>query len=84
MTAPQAGAPAAGFGQAWPAHELEPVDACPYCGSRRFALAFSDVQDWAFRTAAGAWGFKDCLDCHSLYLATRPQEAFISKAYGSY
>lgn len=70
--------------QPWPEHELEHVNACPYCGSRDRTLAYKDVQDWSFYAALGKWSYWDCKKCEALYLSPRPTEVSIGKAYASY
>jgi O-antigen/teichoic acid export membrane protein/2-polyprenyl-3-methyl-5-hydroxy-6-metoxy-1,4-benzoquinol methylase len=68
----------------WPEQELEKVDSCPFCGSKEHKLAYENVKDWTFYTAPGSWTYVDCLDCHCLFLNTRPKKEYISKAYSNY
>lgn len=70
--------------QAWPAHELENVAACPYCAATSRTLAYKDVQDWSFYGAAGKWSYWNCNECEALYLNPRPTETSIGKAYTTY
>jgi 2-polyprenyl-3-methyl-5-hydroxy-6-metoxy-1,4-benzoquinol methylase len=70
--------------QPWPEHELEYVNACPYCGSKERTLAYKDVQDWSFYCAPGKWTYWDCKGCEAFYLSPRPTEASIGLAYSSY
>lgn len=68
----------------WPPDGLEPVDACPYCGSVDREIGHEGVQDWSFYSAAGRWNYWSCLSCGSLHLSPRPTEATIAQAYGTY
>lgn len=68
----------------WPAHDLEAVAHCPYCGDTRRNLAYEGVQDWAFGSAPGRWAYWDCENCCALYLAARPTRASIGRAYARY
>lgn len=68
----------------WPADALEAVSNCPYCGAEERALAFEDVEDWAFRCAPGLWKYWRCSRCSALYLHPRPNPASISRAYSRY
>lgn len=70
--------------ETWPAHNLEAVARCPYCGASRRRLAYEGVQDWAFGAAPGQWAYWDCEDCHALYLDARPTRASIGRAYARY
>jgi 2-polyprenyl-3-methyl-5-hydroxy-6-metoxy-1,4-benzoquinol methylase len=70
--------------QDWPVHELENVDACPYCAATKRTLAYKDVQDWSFYGAAGKWSYWNCDECEALYLNPRPTESSIGKAYTTY
>ena len=68
----------------WPAEDLERVDACPFCDSKKRQLAHHDVRDWSFFAAPGRWDYWECADCHCLYLDPRPTEASIGRAYSHY
>lgn len=70
--------------QDWPLEDLERVDACPYCGSHKRALAYKNVQDWSFQCAQGKWDYWDCESCKSLYLDPRPNLSTIGTAYAKY
>ena len=69
---------------AWPPHDLETISACPYCGGGNQALAYQNVQDWSFGSAAGRWNYWRCGDCHALFLNPRPDTRSIGRAYGRY
>ncbi len=73
-----------GFGQSWPADELETLAACQICGHERLAVAAEAVEDWSFRSAAGRWTYWRCAGCHALVLNPRPTADNISHAYASY
>jgi 2-polyprenyl-3-methyl-5-hydroxy-6-metoxy-1,4-benzoquinol methylase len=68
----------------WPAQDLEPVAACPYCGSDQRMLAHADVQDWSFGSAPGTWSYWSCQACQALYLHPRPTVQSIGAAYSRY
>ncbi len=68
----------------WPEDALEAVASCPFCGTAERALAFGDVEDWAFGCAPGLWQYWDCAQCHALYLHPRPTAASIGDAYSHY
>lgn len=70
--------------QSWPASDVEPVNACPYCQSPNRTVAFQGVQDWSFQCAPGVWTYWDCGACQSLYLSPRPTAASIGAAYARY
>lgn len=70
--------------EAWPAYELEEVSVCPYCSRSDRTLAFQNVQDWSFGSAAGRWNYWRCAHCDALFLNPRPDAGSIGRAYGSY
>lgn len=70
--------------QIWPTSELEPVAACPYCGSTDSSLAYEGVKDWSFDCAPGNWSFWRCQGCAALYLNPRPTAETIGRAYARY
>lgn len=70
--------------QAWPATELEQVEACPYCASVDREMAYAETQDWTFDSAPGRWSYWRCLDCSALYLSPRPDVQSIGRAYARY
>lgn len=70
--------------EVWPVDALEAIESCPYCGATERALAFGDVEDWAFGSAPGLWQYWDCAQCHALYLHPRPTPASIGNAYSHY
>lgn len=68
----------------WTEAELESVRACPACGE-------SATRDFRYRRlhdhlerVPGEWSMYQCGRCRSLYLAVRPTEMSVGKAYGSY
>ncbi|QTN30419.1 hypothetical protein HZ993_12040 [Rhodoferax sp. AJA081-3] len=72
------------FDAAWPVEDLEAVSECPCCGCSKRSLAYSEVQDWAFRSAPGRWHYWNCNGCRALYLSPRPTPASIGNAYAHY
>jgi 2-polyprenyl-3-methyl-5-hydroxy-6-metoxy-1,4-benzoquinol methylase len=70
--------------QKWPMENLEFVEFCSYCGSSQRKLAYSNVKDWTFNSAPGAWTYWDCISCDSLYLDPRPTRSTIGLAYSTY
>ena len=68
----------------WPAEGLEPVDACPVCGSTRRRVMYSGLRDRAFRAAPGSWTLTRCEECRSAYLDPRPTPKTIELAYRCY
>lgn len=74
----------AGPADAWPAAELEAVDACPACGHHTGKAEIGPVRDWAFGVAPGQWHYWRCQACSSLYLNPRPDRESIGKAYAAY
>lgn len=68
----------------WPPNELETISACPYCGSKDQTMAYQNVEDWSFGSAAGRWNYWRCGDCHALFLNPRPDTRSIGRAYGHY
>ena len=70
--------------RAWPATGIEPVPACPVCGSSARAKAITDLKDEIFFSAPGEWSMSRCGECRSLYLDPRPTEASIHIAYDGY
>ena len=47
-------------------------------------IAYKDVQDWSFYSAAGKWTYWDCTECKTIYLDPRPTEDTINMAYARY
>lgn len=70
--------------QAWPAHELESVSACPYCGATESTLVCEGVKDWSFECAPGQWSYWRCRQCAALSLNPRPIASSIGRAYARY
>jgi len=68
----------------WPSDGLEPVSACPVCGSVERESVHQDVADWSFGAAPGLWRHVGCRSCHSLYLDPRPTRQSIGLAYATY
>ena len=67
----------------WAAAEIEPVSACPVCGSSRYTIAFEQVLDLE-ENVPGTWRFRDCVRCRSLFLDPRPTPVALGKAYATY
>lgn len=75
---------APGTGAAWPAEELEPVDACPACGASARTPFRAGLRDRLIGSP-GSWDLSRCASCGSAYLDPRPTAASIGRAYeGSY
>lgn len=70
--------------EGWPIDGLEHIDRCPTCSSSNRTLAYSDVEDWAFRTAPGKWTLWVCESCETIYPDPRPNERTIGLAYSTY
>lgn len=70
--------------QAWPEGGLEPVPACPACGSERRHLLHDRLTDRVFRVAPGHWSLWQCDDCRTAWLDPRPNAATIALAYRDY
>lgn len=70
--------------QAWPAHELERVIACPYCDATECALVYEGVRDWSFDCAPGEWAYWRCWQCAAMHLNPRPTASSIGRAYAHY
>ncbi|MGF1549981.1 MAG: class I SAM-dependent methyltransferase [Sphingomonadaceae bacterium] len=68
---------------AWPAEDIEPVGACPGCGSSRRAPMFENLEDRIFG-APGRWTMWRCEDCRSAYLDPRPTAQSMYRAYREY
>jgi SAM-dependent methyltransferase len=68
----------------WPAAGLEPVPACPVCGSDRRELLYDDLADRTWFSAGGGWALHRCLECTAGYLDPRPDRETIGRAYASY
>jgi SAM-dependent methyltransferase len=68
----------------WPAAALEPVPACPVCGSERRELRYDGLADRIWFCAGGGWALHRCLDCTAGFLDPRPDRETIGRAYASY
>ena len=68
---------------AWPAHGLERVDACPVCRGPERQLLYQDLRDPLFG-APGDWNFHRCVTCGSGFLDPRPTPTAITLAYATY
>jgi 2-polyprenyl-3-methyl-5-hydroxy-6-metoxy-1,4-benzoquinol methylase len=68
----------------WPASELEPVNACPVCGSEKRELLHTGLTDRVFFCAPGEWAMYRCSVCESGYLDPRPTGNSIGLAYQRY
>jgi SAM-dependent methyltransferase len=68
----------------WPSDDLEPVNACPVCGSREREVMHTDLSDRTFFCAPGRWTLERCTACDSAYLNPRPTRRSIHRAYSSY
>jgi len=68
----------------WPAVDLEFVDKCPFCYSKKRDLVRDEVEDWTFYVAPGKWYYWRCQSCAALYLNPRPTNESIGRAYSKY
>jgi 2-polyprenyl-3-methyl-5-hydroxy-6-metoxy-1,4-benzoquinol methylase len=68
----------------WPSDQLQQVDACPICGSRRRAKFLDNLIDNVFFAARGRWTAMRCTDCRTVYLDPRPSPESIGAAYSNY
>lgn len=68
----------------WAPHELEHLQGCPACGSRKSTPLYVDLQDHIFSTAAGQWQLISCEHCTCAFLNPRPTPATIGRAYATY
>lgn len=68
----------------WPSSDLEPVHACPVCGSPERTQLHDGLRDRVFYCAPGEWTLQQCSACRSAYLDPRPTAASIGRAYSSY
>ncbi|MBU3558352.1 bifunctional 2-polyprenyl-6-hydroxyphenol methylase/3-demethylubiquinol 3-O-methyltransferase UbiG [Polynucleobacter sp. Nonnen-W13] len=71
-------------GYLYSAQQLEEVDECPYCRSKKREIAHANVGDWSFGIIENLWTYWSCLSCASLYLSPRPKFEYIDKAYIGY
>jgi 2-polyprenyl-3-methyl-5-hydroxy-6-metoxy-1,4-benzoquinol methylase len=69
---------------AWPGEGLEPVPACPLCGTSARRVRYASLTDRVFRCAPGTWTLFGCDACNCLYLDPRPSTAAIARAYETY
>jgi 2-polyprenyl-3-methyl-5-hydroxy-6-metoxy-1,4-benzoquinol methylase len=68
----------------WPSDDLEPVNACPVCGSLEREIMHDNLTDRTFFCAPGRWTLQRCNACESAYSNPRPTQASIHRAYSSY
>lgn len=68
----------------WPSEGIEEVKKCPWCGSMRRALMYSELSDIIFKTAPGIWDLWRCAECSSGYIDPRPTLSSIHIAYKGY
>jgi 2-polyprenyl-3-methyl-5-hydroxy-6-metoxy-1,4-benzoquinol methylase len=68
----------------WPSEGLEPVTACPVCGSASHEVMHTGLTDNTFFAAPGRWTMKGCVQCGTGYLDPRPTADSIGGAYASY
>lgn len=66
------------------ADDLESCYSCLFCGESAVSDSISNVTDLFFRADAGEFNFERCANCSSLWLAQRPVEARLLKAYANY
>lgn len=71
-------------GGEWLPGGLEPVNACPVCGSGTKHILFAGLRDQTFGVAPGEWTLFRCEGCRSAYLDPRPTPDTIELAYRSY
>jgi SAM-dependent methyltransferase len=69
---------------AWPAADLDHLDACPCCGSRSRSVHLDGLQDLTMGVAAGEWTLWRCERCRCAYLDPRPTPASLGRAYAGY
>ncbi|MDR1888727.1 MAG: class I SAM-dependent methyltransferase [Zoogloeaceae bacterium] len=73
----------------WQTEDIESVLACPVCGAEDSHLCHigrpdsGDLDHPEFELLPGDWNIRRCLACQSYYLAERPTQAAIGKAYVS-
>lgn len=70
--------------ESWPEKDLEPVRACPVCGTRARRLLHDKLTDRVFFCAPGTWQLYSCAGCGSAYLDPRPSPSSIHRAYDRY
>jgi 2-polyprenyl-3-methyl-5-hydroxy-6-metoxy-1,4-benzoquinol methylase len=68
----------------WPEKGLDPVKACPVCGSAARELLHGGLRDRVFFCAPGEWNLYRCAKCGTGYLDPRPSAATIALAYSRY
>lgn len=68
----------------WTNNCFETVSTCLYCGSAESDASVSGVEDIFFAAVPGAFDFRTCHDCHSLFLARRPRAEYLPHAYAGY
>lgn len=68
----------------WPRADLEPVPACPVCGSESREKIYDELEDCVFKVAPGKWSLQRCMTCNSGYLDPRPTRETIGRAYATY
>jgi 2-polyprenyl-3-methyl-5-hydroxy-6-metoxy-1,4-benzoquinol methylase len=69
---------------AWPAVDLEALDACEVCGSTDRPVWLAGLADRIFGVAPGRWQLRRCTACGVAALDPRPTEASIGRAYARY
>jgi SAM-dependent methyltransferase len=69
---------------AWPAADLDYLDACPCCGSRSRRVQIDGLRDFTMGVAAGEWTMWRCGRCRCAYLDPRPTSASLGRAYAGY
>jgi 2-polyprenyl-3-methyl-5-hydroxy-6-metoxy-1,4-benzoquinol methylase len=63
---------------------LESVERCPVCGNASRKPIASGLRDINYGGVSGAWDFKQCLECRSVYMDPRIDKEHISSAYARY
>jgi 2-polyprenyl-3-methyl-5-hydroxy-6-metoxy-1,4-benzoquinol methylase len=82
--APTAAVPIPLCDEPWPEADLETVDCCPVCHTRKRSVLFTGLCDTTHFVAPGHWTMWRCEGCGSGYLDPRPTSQSIGRAYGRY
>ena len=63
---------------------IEFIDLCPLCKSRKKEKVYKKVYDYIFKSSPEYWTYYKCGSCKSIYAGKRIKEKFIHSAYNSY
>jgi 2-polyprenyl-3-methyl-5-hydroxy-6-metoxy-1,4-benzoquinol methylase len=63
---------------------LEPVHACPFCGSSAIKVRYGEIQDFYFQADEGTFEYVRCQCCESVWLTNRPFGERLIRAYRNY